>query len=120
ASVALTPTASPGATLFTLAPLPPGEHTLKIVAHARGDPQRGVSGELTLTVNEPEPWVPGTTAHAGLAVLVEPPNPTLDHLIDGALELTVLGPDHRRVVTDIALFASTSQTEALASSRLNF
>jgi hypothetical protein len=89
-------------------PLPVGRYTLAVKA------QRGANaypvptsppaeGIVTLEVREPEPWTPGTTSHAGLAVTFDPHEPTLDTFWEGEASVRVLGPEGRNVTCAITL-----------------
>jgi len=49
-------------------------------------------GVVTLEVREPEPWVPGTTLHAGLAITLDPCDPSLDTFWEGNIGVSILGP----------------------------
>jgi hypothetical protein len=91
-----------------LPPLPPGRHVLSVRARRVGlrltaQELRDLEGRIELNVRDPEPWKPGTTAHSGLAVSLDPPNPTLDDFWEGNVRLSVLGPDSRDVECSITL-----------------
>lgn len=60
-------------------------------------------GYLELRVREPEPWIPGTTSHVGLAVTRSPHDATLDVFWENELELTVFGPKGRQVTPFVRL-----------------
>ncbi len=64
---------------------------------------------MTLSVREPQPWVPGTTHHSGLIVSVDPPAPSLDDLLDGAVSTTILGPAGHRVTVSVALLGKQDE-----------
>ncbi len=89
-------------------PLPVGRYTLAVKA------QRGANaypipssataeGIVTLEVREPEPWIPGTTSHAGLAVTFDPYEPSLDTFWEGEASVSVLGPEGHNVTCEITL-----------------
>jgi hypothetical protein len=61
-------------------------------------------GVITLDVREPEPWIPGTTSHAGLAISLEPDNPSLDAFWEGDVGVSVLGPAGHQVSCSISLY----------------
>lgn len=91
-----------------LPPLLPGRHVLSVRARRVGlrltaQELRDLEGRIELKVHDPVPWKPGTTAHSGLAVSVDPPNPTLDEFWEGNVRLSVLGPDSRDVECFITL-----------------
>jgi hypothetical protein len=85
-----------------LSPLPVGRHTLCIRA-GRGYHSSPVDGIVTLEVREPEPWLPGTTAHAGLAISVDPYDPSLDTFWEGGVTIDVAGPAGHDVTCAISL-----------------
>ena len=60
-------------------------------------------GVVTLEVREPEPWLPGTTAHAGLAISLEPHDPSLDTFWEGGVTVGVLGPAGHHVTCALSL-----------------
>jgi len=92
-----------GSPLFVkLSPLPVGRHTLSIRAR-RGYQSSSAEGIFTLEVREPEPWLPGTTAHAGLAISLEPHDPSLDTFWEGGVEVGVLGPAGHHVKCELSV-----------------
>jgi hypothetical protein len=99
-----------------IAPLPAGRHTLMV--KARGAPIVGLAspvaeGAITLDVREPEPWIPGTTSHAGLAISLDPDNPTLDAFWECDVAVSALGPAGHQVSCAIRLY-NASGHELLA------
>lgn len=86
-------------------PLPAGRHSLQV--RGRRQVQAAstleVQGVVTLDVRQPEPWVPGTTTHAGLAISIDPYEPSLDHFWEGSVALSVLGPAGHSVTCSIHL-----------------
>ena len=102
----------PGTTAFIqLAPLPVGNHTLKVqtITHYSATNLSMAEGNVALSVREPQPWVPGTTHHSGLIVSVEPPAPSLDDFLDGAVSTTILGPAGHRVTASISLLGKQDE-----------
>jgi hypothetical protein len=98
----------PGQAVFiTLSELEAGTHILRVRALSiprqgqAATGQRQAEGMVLMTVREPSAWVPGTTAHGGLVVNVEPSSPNLDDFASGRLHLQIFGPDERQV--DVAL-----------------
>jgi hypothetical protein len=108
-----------GTALFIrLSPLPAGTHTLSIKARRRSQTSAVLSspaaeGVITLEVREPEPWIPGTTSHPGLAISVDPPDPSLDMFWEGDVGVSVLGPAGRHIMCAITL-ATLSGKEVLS------
>jgi len=97
-----------GSPLFVkLSPLPAGRHTLSIRArrgyHNLGQSASAAEGVVTLDVREPEPWLPGTTAHSGLAISLEPSDPSLDTFWEGGVTIGVLGPAGHHVTGTMSL-----------------
>jgi len=94
-------------TFVNLATLPPGRHTLSVRARsAAPNPSRFLSpleGHMVLEVREPTAWIPGTTAHAGLTVSLEPFDASLDAFWDGSATVNLLGPTGRQVTCDLTL-----------------
>lgn len=101
--------------------LPAGRHTLSVKArrgdHASCTPSSpAAEGVVTLEVREPEPWIPGTTSHAGLVVSLDPHDPSLDTFWEGNVRVSILGPEGHHVTCAISL-ASANGTE-LVSERI--
>jgi hypothetical protein len=97
-----------------IAPLPAGQHTLSVNVH-RGlhlsmvpsvPPTEGI---VTLSVREPEPWVPGTTSFAGLAISVYPQDPSLDTFWEGNVAVSILGPAGHSVTCSMSLENATGK-----------
>lgn len=91
-----------------LAPLPPGRHVLSVRAKRIGllagsQAIRDLEGRVELKVRDPAPWKSGTTSHPGLAISLDPPDPSLDAFWEGDVRLSVLGPEGRDVVCSITL-----------------
>ena len=104
-------------------PLSAGRHTLVVKARhrqAQGSLASSVAeGLITLDVREPEPWIPGTTSHAGLAITLEPDTPTLDEFWEGHTNVSVLGPADHQVVCEVQLFGAGGK-ELLSESVATF
>jgi hypothetical protein len=91
-----------------LAPLPPGRHVLSVRAKRVGllagsQALRDLEGYAELKVRDPAPWKSGTTSHPGLAISLDPPDPSLDAFWEGNVRLSVQGPEGRDVACSIAL-----------------
>jgi hypothetical protein len=91
-------------TFVQIPPLPVGTHTLSVRGRRQG--YIDAEGVVTLDVRPPEPWVPGTTTHAGLTISVEPYEPSLDDFWEGNVALSVLGPVGHSVACAISLVGS--------------
>ncbi len=101
-----------------LPPLPAGKHTLSVKGrrgeHASATPSSSAAeGMVTLDVREPEPWIAGTTSHAGLAISIDPQAPSLDTFWEGNVAISILGPEGHRVTCAMSL-ASGNGTELLS------
>jgi hypothetical protein len=99
-------------------PLPAGTHSLSVKARHNSRSTAIFSsptaeGIVTLDVREPEPWIPGTTSHSGLAISVDPPDPSLDMFWDGEVEVSILGPSGHHVTCAVSL-ATPSGKELLS------
>lgn len=57
-------------------------------------------GFIELRVRDPEPWQPGTTAHAGLVVTGDPHDAGLDIFWQNRFALSVAGPERRFALPD--------------------
>lgn len=95
-------------TFIKLSPLPAGEHRLTVRAErhtAMTDVSTGPppEGFIDLQVREPEPWIPGVPAHAGLVVTVEPYGADLDDLWGNRVDISVLGPDSHKATFHLSL-----------------
>lgn len=91
-----------------ISPLAAGMHTLSVKprhgSRSSAIPSSPTAeGIVTLDVREPEPWIPGTTSHPGLAISVDPPDPTLDMFWDGEVGVSILGPHGHNVTCAVSL-----------------
>jgi len=97
----------PNTPVFVSIPtLPSGKHRLTVTAYRKEQGSLHASeaeGVITLDVRDPEPWIPGTASHVGLAITLEPDSPSLDDFWDGRTRLTVLGPAGHRAACEIRL-----------------
>ncbi len=94
-------------------PLPAGRHRLAVRAsptQEEGTSRLSVTeGFITLDVREPEPWIPGTASHSGLAISLDPDNPSLDEFWELGTKLTVLGPAGHRVTCAVELMSGNGK-----------
>ena len=60
-------------------------------------------GFLEICVREPEPWIPGTTTHAGLIVSGVPHDASLGTFWENKYPLSVSGPENRSVSATVIL-----------------
>jgi hypothetical protein len=95
------------AAFISLPSLRTGQHTLSVktrrIYSSGATPSTVAEGIVTLTVREPEPWVPGTTSHTGLFVSVEPSDPSLDLFWEGDVSVSIMGPPGHRVACTMKL-----------------
>lgn len=97
---------SPGEPVFVqIPPLSGGRHTLSVKGRRQTQAATAleVHGVVTIDVRQPEPWVPGTTTHAGLAISIDPYEPSLDDFWEGNIAVSVLGPTGHSVTCSISL-----------------
>lgn len=95
-------------TFINVSPLPAGSHRLTVRAErhaAMTDISAGSSPEgfIDLHVREPEPWIPGAPAHAGLIVTIEPYGADLDEFWANRVDVSVSGPDSHRAAFHLSL-----------------
>lgn len=91
-----------------LSPLPAGKHLLSIRARRSSSLSSIVTspaaeGYIELRVREPEPWIPGTSSHAGLIPTLDPQDANLDTFWENDVSLSVLGPKNRKVTCTVSL-----------------
>lgn len=105
------------AAFVSLPSLAAGQHTLSVktrrIYSSAATPSAMAEGVVTLSVREPEAWVPGTTSHAGLFVSVEPSDPPLDLFWEGDVSIGIMGPPGHRVTCTMTLL--TPKREQLLS-----
>lgn len=101
-------------TFIRLPQLSRGRHTLRVTVR-RHEGVRSISpsmdseGVLVLNVRDPKPWVPGTTSHVGMSVVVEPHDPTLDEFWYEKVSLSILGPEGHHVSCTISLYRANDE-----------
>lgn len=101
--------------------LPRGRHVLTVTVTRDSTTQPSVplpkiKGVVVLDVREPEPWVPGTTSHAGMSVFLEPHAPTLDDFWQEEVAVSILGPEGYQVTCLIVLYRANG--EAILSDQI--
>jgi hypothetical protein len=91
--------ANEGAPVFLkLTDLDVGQHTLSVEVRSRvGDAAKAATGYIALTIRPPQPWIPGTTSHSGLAITADPAEPSLDQFWKGEVSIQALGPAQQQV-----------------------
>lgn len=93
-------------TFIQLPELAAGRHLLRVSAQTQNKDAAGLAsheGYLELRVREPEPWVSGTSLHAGLIVTRSPHDATLDTFWQNEFDLSVAGPEGRQITPFVAL-----------------
>jgi hypothetical protein len=105
------------AAFVSLSPLAMGQHTLSVrtrrIHSTATMPSTVAERVVTLNVREPEPWMPGTTSHAGLFVSVDPSDPPLDMFWEGEVAINIMGPPGHCVTCSITL-QTPKRTELLS------
>lgn len=100
--VAQSPT--PGEPLFVELPrLSPGRHLLKVSSTPRGRTLPSEPTTFEVQIREPRPWSPGQRQAGPLEVIVDPPNPTLEQLWQGEVDIEVNGPRKQQVECSLTL-----------------
>lgn len=95
-------------TFIKLNRLPAGTHRLSVTAQRQGSiadvtQKTPTDGFLDLIVREPEPWIPGVSAHSGLIVTLTPHDADLDDFWTGKAEISVMGPESHQVTCSVSL-----------------
>lgn len=109
ATVGVVNAPAPGVPSFIrLNPLRAGRHRLTVVATRQGSiaditQKAPTDGFLDVIVREPEPWVPGVSAHSGLIVTVDPHDADLEDFWTGKADISVIGPESHQVTCVLAL-----------------
>ena len=93
---------------FELGELVPGKHKLHVVLQLSESDDEFLSGLVDITVRDPRVWTEGLTEQNPLFVVVDPPNPSLEHLWSRDLSVDVYGPANRQVSSQIRF--STKRT----------
>jgi hypothetical protein len=108
-----------GQTIFVELPqLPVGLHKVRV--HTR-DQSGAIEplGDLDvmMRIREARPWAPAANPHGPLLVQIDPPNPTLEQLWEGHVEVSIAGPPGRQVRCRTSLFEA-DDTKSIASIQL--
>jgi hypothetical protein len=67
--------------------------------------------DVVIRITENRPWAPGVTEYGPLIVHVDPPNPSLEQLWEGQVELAVNGPPGHHLKATVSLFHRDSDPE---------
>jgi hypothetical protein len=106
---------APGAPTFVQLPrLPPGRHVLAATVNRAHNSVASVEAQIAegiveLVVREPIPWIPGTTSHVGLSVMVDPSEPTIDEFWNEDVEMSVHGPTGYHIHCDLSLYRANGE-----------
>ena len=125
ATQAVVSAGAPGTPLFIrLNRLSAGTHRMSVTAQRQGSiadvTQRApTDGFLDLVIREPEPWIPGVSAHSGLIVTVTPHDADLDDFWTGKAEISVIGPESHQVTCTISLERADGEQIFLAQTGQN-
>jgi hypothetical protein len=107
-----------GATVFIGCPeLQPGRHEVALFAKYGPFVQELPLGKLDIYIRPPRAGARGTGTQGPLLVDVEPFNPTLEHLREGRVQLTIRGPKGRELDVATRMFQGGNDT-AIFSKRL--
>ena len=99
--------------------LPAGKHRLTLMARRAGDGD-DLWGYVEMKVREPEPWIPGVSAHSGLIVNIDPHDANLDELWSNDVDVSIIGPESHTVVCTLLLQNSVSEKIISEQIRGNF
>lgn len=84
--------------LLKLTDLDVGRHTLCVEVRSQvGGAPKAAVGYIALTIRPPEPWIAGTTNHSGIAITVDPTEPSLDQFWKGEVNIQALGPAQQQI-----------------------
>ena len=105
-----------GQTVFVELPqLPVGLHKVRV--HTR-DQSGAIEplGDLDvmMRIREARPWAPAASPHGPLLVQIDPPNPTLEQLWEGHVEVSITGPPGRHVRCRTSLFEADDRASLAA------
>ncbi len=105
-----------GQTVFVELPqLPVGLHKVRV--HTR-DQSGAIEplGDLDvmMRIREARPWAPAASPHGPLLVQIDPPNPTLEQLWEGHVEVSITGPPDRHVRCRTSLFEADDSASLAA------
>lgn len=87
-----------------------GFHTVAVTAIVAG--RSAQSGTFDFTIAAPLPWTTEIRSRAGFRVILNPPNPPLEHLIEGQAQLGVIGPVGRKVAWSVETFDASGHRTA--------
>ena len=95
-------------TFIQLPRLNVGIHLLTVAAHKSAALEGVVNtpvhkGFVELRVREPEPWIPGTTAHTGLIISGNPHDASLNTLWEKKYDFSVTGPENHSITVAVIL-----------------
>lgn len=101
-------------TFIRLDRLPTGKHRLSVEAQRHGSiaditQKAATDGFLDLFVREPEPWVPGVSAHSGLIIRSNPHDADLEDLWENKVDISVLGPESHQISCVLTLERSSGE-----------
>jgi hypothetical protein len=108
---------TPGEPLFVELPqLPVGLHRVRVSARTTPETDAEALGDLdvVMRIREARPWSPGVSPHGPLVVQMEPPEPSLEQMWEGHVEVTIRGPVGRNVACAVSLFERESDTATLS------
>jgi len=98
---------TPGEPAFVELPqLPVGLHRVRVSARMSPEVDAEAVGDLdvVIRIREARPWSQGVSPHGPLVVEMEPPEPSLEQMWEGHVEVTIRGPVGRNLICAISLF----------------
>jgi hypothetical protein len=115
-SLELTPLVAGEPVFVELPPLPVGLHTVHVSERTRPEVQVKLLGDLdvVMRIREARPWSPGVSTHGPLIVQMEPPEPSLEDLWEGHVEVAIRGPVGRSVRCRVSLFEREGDTSTVS------
>lgn len=81
--------------LISLGMLPIGMHAVQITAVAKASGRRLEAERMFLQVRSPEPWLESARKQAGVRLVMEPANASLENVLNGQGTISVHGPRGR-------------------------
>jgi len=98
---------TPGEVLFVELPqLPVGLHQVHFAKRTCADTDTEVLGDLdvVIRIREARPWSPGVSSSGPFVVQLDPPEPSLEQLWEGHVQVVIRGPAGRSVASEISIF----------------
>ncbi len=104
---------TPGEPLFVELPqLPIGFHRIRVSARVSPEINTETLGDLdvVMRIREARLWSPGVSPSGPLIIQLEPPEPSLEQMCEGHVEVTIRGPVGRNITSRVSLFEREGNT----------